>query len=209
MIPLDRLRHRLDQTLAAGALLRLPGAGVVELDAGPVGEVLDRSDEVDVVVLLHEREHVARLVAAEAAVAPGLLADVERRGALGMERAQADPVAAGALELHVLADHIDDRHGRADPLDVVVCDRHARNLNPAGEDRLTAHERSDEGHCSKASWAISESLFIRSTFIENPIEAISTIAITTSESHVGMWYHLWISIFTPTKARMIARPSCR
>ena len=82
--------------------LRLTGGGVVELDAGLGGERLDRAHEIDVLDLLHEREHVTRLVAAEASIAAGFLADVERRRAFGVERAQPDPVAAGALELHVL-----------------------------------------------------------------------------------------------------------
>ena len=34
--------------------------------------------------------------------------------------------------------------------------------------------------------------------------------MTSSESHVGMWYHSAMRIiFTPTKARMTARPCCR
>ena len=41
------------------------------------------------------------------------------------------------------------------------------------------------------------------------MEAVSTIAITASDTAVGMWYHSAISIFMPTKAKMIARPSCR
>ena len=91
---------------------------------------LDRTDEVDVVVGLDEGEDVARLVAPEALVAPGLLAHVERRGPLGVERAQADPVAARLAELDDLADDVDDRGHRPDPLDVLVRDRHDRQSAP-------------------------------------------------------------------------------
>ena len=40
-------------------------------------------------------------------------------------------------------------------------------------------------------------------------DAASTSAMTSSDSHVGMSYQRWMIIFTPTKARMIARPCCR
>ena len=125
MVPVDRLRHRIDELLAAGPLLAVAGGRVRELDPGLGGELLDRAHEVDVVDLLHEREHVAGRVAAEALVAAGLLAHVERRRLLGVERAQPDPVAAGLAQLHVLRHDVDDRNRRADPLDVVVDDRHA------------------------------------------------------------------------------------
>ena len=44
---------------------------------------------------------------------------------------------------------------------------------------------------------------------EKPIDAASTSAMTTSDNHVGMTYQWCTSIFTPTNARMIARPCCR
>jgi hypothetical protein len=124
VVPVDRLLHRLHEALAPGSLLGLRGRRVRDRDAGLGGQLLDRPDEVDVVDLLDEREHVAGLVAPEALVAPGLLAHVERRRPLGVERAQPDPVAACALELDVLTDDVDDRRGRPYPLDVVVGDRH-------------------------------------------------------------------------------------
>ena len=142
VVPLDGDVHRLDQRLAAGALLRAPRGRLGELDAGPIGQILDRTDEVGVLDLLHEGEHVARLVAPEAAVPTRFLTHVERGCSLGVERAQPDPVAAGAFELNVLADDVDDRHGRANPLDVVVSNRHARNLTSVWASRS---QRSDGG----------------------------------------------------------------
>ena len=49
----------------------------------------------------------------------------------------------------------------------------------------------------------------RSSLIEAMIETASTRAITPSETNVGMWYHSAMIIFTPTKARITARPVCR
>ena len=68
VVPLDRRAHRLDELLAPCPLTRLASRGVGELHPHLGREVLDGADEVDVLVLLHEREHVARLVAAEALV---------------------------------------------------------------------------------------------------------------------------------------------
>ncbi len=79
VVPLDGFVHRLDELLAPGPLLRLTRRGVVELDPGLCRQVLDGAREVGVLDLLDEREDVAALVAAEALVAAGLLADVERR----------------------------------------------------------------------------------------------------------------------------------
>ena len=44
---------------------------------------------------------------------------------------------------------------------------------------------------------------------EKPTDAANTKAMTSNDSHVGMWYQSWMIILMPTKARMIARPSCR
>ena len=92
MVPLRRPLDGGDETLAPLTITTLAARGVAQLDASLRGEVLDGGDEVEVLDLLHERDRVARHVAAEAAVAPGRLADVERTGLLGMEGAQPDPV---------------------------------------------------------------------------------------------------------------------
>ena len=126
MIPVDRGAHRLDETLAPLPLRRLPRRRVGELQTDLGGEVLDGADEVDVAGALDERDGVAGLAAAEAVVAPDLLADVERGGLLGVERAQPDEVATDLAQRDDLADHVDDRHRRLQPLDVAIDDRHER-----------------------------------------------------------------------------------
>src|SRR4029079_12605247 len=88
VVPLDGCAHRLDQLLAALPILALPAGRVVQRDAGLRGQLLDGTDAVDVFHLLDERERGACRAAAEALVATGLLADIERRAALGVERAQ-------------------------------------------------------------------------------------------------------------------------
>lgn len=67
-IELVRGRVRRDQPgpRAAVALHRGAAALVVDLVTDPVGQLLDRLDEPDVLDLLHEGEHVAALTAAEA-----------------------------------------------------------------------------------------------------------------------------------------------
>ena len=67
---------------------------VLELDAGPLREQTHRVDEVDVVVQLHEADHVARGVAAEALEKPAVRMHVERRRLLAVKRAQPDQVVA-------------------------------------------------------------------------------------------------------------------
>ena len=141
VVPLDGRVHGLDQALAPGPFPGLPGRRVRQRHADLGRQVLDRADEVDVLVLLHEREDVARLVAAEALVAPRLLAHVERRRPLGVERAQPDPVAPGLAQRDELADHVDDRHLRPQPLDVLVRDRHGCSL--PGADRAVCAAASE------------------------------------------------------------------
>ena len=124
MIPVDRGAHRLDETFAPLPLRRLPRRRVGELQSGLGGEVLDGADEVDVAGALDERDGVSGLAAAEAVVAPDLLADVERGGLLGVERAQPDEVATDLAQRDDLADDVDDRHRRLQSLDVAIDDRH-------------------------------------------------------------------------------------
>ena len=77
---------------ASGGLL------VVQLHAVAPGEHLDGLDEAEVVDLLHERDHVTPLAAAEAVPVAQLRADVEGGGLLVVEGAQAlhraDPARA-------------------------------------------------------------------------------------------------------------------
>ena len=137
VVPVDRHGHRLDEALSALALGCLPRRRVLELHADLGGEVLDGADEVDVTGSLDERDGVTRLIAAEAAVPPDLLTDVERRRLLGVKRAQPDEVAPDLAQRHDLADDVDERHHRLEPVDVFVADRHAGRS--ARRSALVAH----------------------------------------------------------------------
>ena len=88
--------------------------------------MFDGVDEVDVFDLLDELERIAGGAAAEAAVPAHLLADVERRCSLGVERAEADPVAAHPSERRVLLDHVGDRNRCSQPFEILVDNRHGR-----------------------------------------------------------------------------------
>ena len=103
---------------------------LVQRDAGPVGQEPHRVDEVEVVHGPHEADGVARLLAAEAVVHPVLGVDAERRGLLGMERAEAAPAPAHLLEQGVLADECHDVGGRADLSDLLVRYPHTRTVPP-------------------------------------------------------------------------------
>ena len=72
------------------SLLSPPGR-VLQLDAGLGGQLLDRVDEVDVLDLLHEREHIARCAAAEALVATGLFANVVKVARLVLDLSERSP----------------------------------------------------------------------------------------------------------------------
>ena len=68
MVPLDRLLHRGERLLA----LLARGSGVrilVQLDAGPIGQLSQRVHEIKVLDLAHEGDLVTRDVAPEAVVA--------------------------------------------------------------------------------------------------------------------------------------------
>lgn len=138
MIPLDRFVHQLGELLAPRPFLALTGRRVVELDAGLRRNVFDCTREVEVLDLLDEREDVAALVAAKALVAATLFGHVERAGLFGMERAQADPVTAGAFQGDVLLNGVDDRHGAPQPLNVVILDPHPPRLRPSAIRRALA-----------------------------------------------------------------------
>ena len=87
---LRRLLVGLEDAQPQARLHPLPAAvGVPQLDADAVGEELDGLAEADVVDLLDEGDHVAALAAAEAVVEAAGRVDVERRGLLVVERAQA------------------------------------------------------------------------------------------------------------------------
>ena len=113
-----------DEPLATTAVLGGRVGVVPQRDARTRGQSLDRVDEVEVLHLAHEGDGVTARVASEALVAPEVGGDVERRGLLRVERAQALPALACALERHVLADQGDEIGRVAHAPDVVVDDAH-------------------------------------------------------------------------------------
>ena len=95
---------------------------VVELHVEAIGEPLDRADEVDPLDLLHERDRVASLAAAEALEQSTIGRDAEARRPLLVERAQSDETRAGLAQAHVLLDDGDDVDDRLYRLDGFVLD---------------------------------------------------------------------------------------
>ena len=106
VVPLDGLGHGLDQPLAALAVAPFAARRVAQRDAAAVGQPLDRSGEVEVLEILHEREHVAFGAAPEAVVAPDLLVDGEARRLLGVEGAQAGGAPTHPPQCDVLLHHV-------------------------------------------------------------------------------------------------------
>ena len=99
------------------------------------GQQLDGADEVDVLDLLDEREHVAALATAEALVATRLsrtLNDGDFSAWNGHSPTQLRPDLA---QRDHLADDVDDRDRRAQPLDVLVDDRHAERSTGSSRSR--------------------------------------------------------------------------
>src|SRR4051812_2339375 len=111
--------QQLEQPLALRAprrLLRVLGLDL-QLDAVAVREELHRLREAHPLGLLHEREAVAALPAAEAVIELVGGVDPERRGPLVVERAQAlVAVRSGALELGSRPDQLDHVDGVAHAL---------------------------------------------------------------------------------------------
>ena len=97
MVEVDRGRRGLDEPGASRAVLGRAVVVVAQRDPGPLGEPLDRLDEVEVLDLAHERDRVARALAAEAVVHAERGVDRERRGLLLMERAEPEPALPDAL----------------------------------------------------------------------------------------------------------------
>lgn len=87
------------------------GGGVIlelEWNLGALGEAADGVHEADVFVFFDEGEDIAALVAAEAMENLFVRIDVEAGRFLLMERAERGEVGAGALQIQITADDIDD-----------------------------------------------------------------------------------------------------
>lgn len=110
-VELRRGLVRVDQPLPLALLVARDVAAllVAQLDPRAPGEALHRLDEAQVLDLLHERDDVAALGATEAVEQAARGGDVEGRGLLVVEGAQAlQGAAAGVAELEVLPHHVGD-----------------------------------------------------------------------------------------------------
>src|SRR5579885_3410946 len=94
------------------------------IDAVAACKGLDRLRKAQPLHPHNEIEDAAARVASEAMKESALGIDRERRGLLLMEWAEADVVAAGALEADVRADNLDDIGALANLLDLVVAVSH-------------------------------------------------------------------------------------
>ena len=102
----------------------------LQLDPVAVGEQLHRLGEAEPLLLLDELDHVAADPAAEAVVELLLRLDRERRRALLVERAEADPAGALAAQVGVGGDHLDDVGRLLDPFEALGGDqRHQKRAS--------------------------------------------------------------------------------
>ena len=103
--------EQLQQPLPAAAALGLLRILLLALQLDPeaIGQQLERAFEVDALGLLHEREHVAGGLTAEAVVDLLRRVDPERRAALLVERTQPlIPSRAGPAQLGTRRDQLDE-----------------------------------------------------------------------------------------------------
>src|SRR5699024_5698865 len=86
-----------------------------------LGDRLHRLREGDVLHLHEEGEDVTTLARGEAVEVPAVRTDVERRGALVLERTQTlERVVPARLELDILADDLLDRRALTDRLNIRI-----------------------------------------------------------------------------------------
>ena len=97
-------------------LLGLGQLPLRQIDVELPGKEFERLGKFQVMVLHHKGEHVPGLAAAEAVVELPLGVDREGGGLLRVEGTQAGVACARPLQLHVLADHLDDVGHLADGL---------------------------------------------------------------------------------------------
>src|SRR4051794_21579959 len=132
---------RLDQPATRSAVTARPviALDAPELDAGAVGEVLDRLRERETVVLHHEGDDVATLAAPEAHVTAAWT-DVKGRRLLVVKGTQAlEGPSAGGPEGDVLADDVREVSSFAHQRDVLLADQpgHGRSLCPGTDGRVS------------------------------------------------------------------------
>ena len=110
-IPRDRRLERVPQALP---LAVFPSGPLRELDAGLLGQSLERLAEIEAVPAHQEGEDVTALTTAEAAPRLAVGADDERRRLLRVEGAEPLVGGAGALQCDRLADDLEHAELRFD-----------------------------------------------------------------------------------------------
>src|SRR6266404_5730737 len=129
-VELGRERHHAPQRFELAVHLGCPRARVGQGHPGALGERAHRLREGDAVLAHQEAEGVAARAAAEAVVDVALRVDRERRGLLGVEGAEPLPVLARALELHHLADDLEDVDAGADLVEVLLGESARHGVRP-------------------------------------------------------------------------------
>src|SRR5262249_6919784 len=119
-----RLVEQLEEAHPAAPSSVLPRRGflVLERDAKPLGQPLDRAREVEPLGLADEAEEIAALAAAEAVVEPLARVDREARRPLVVEGAAAREVAAGFAQRRALFDDRDEVGALPNRLDARLLD---------------------------------------------------------------------------------------
>src|SRR5262249_6448552 len=134
-VEVGRRAARGEERLALGPSRSRAGLG--DRDAGALREEPRGLEELDPLAHHHELERVAARAAAEAVEELLRLVDVEGRGLLVVERAEAAVLAAGFLEGDRLGDEGDDVDGRPDLADEVGSARRHQDPVP----RVRVRER--------------------------------------------------------------------
>jgi hypothetical protein len=79
---------------------------------------------------LNKCEDITTGIAAKTLIATSFFANTERWGLLRMKWTEARHVSADSTQRDILTDNVDDRHGRANSLDVLAHNPHADTLVP-------------------------------------------------------------------------------
>ena len=132
VVPGHGAGHGVDELGPPLAALALVAVGVAQGDPGLARQPLDRRGEVDLLLLHDEVEDVALGLAAEAVEDVLVGVDRERRGLLGVERAQPGPLPPDPPQRRVLGDDGHDVGRGPYRSDVLVVDAHRGEVTGGG-----------------------------------------------------------------------------
>src|SRR5581483_6944375 len=109
-----------------GAVVFAAPLAAFDGDAVTLGHPLHRLGEAQLIVLHQKIEDAAAGVAAEAVIDALVFAHGEGRSFLAVKGAEAEMVAPGLFQSHVIRDHFDDRSAGADLGDLFLADHRER-----------------------------------------------------------------------------------